>query len=75
MEARFNAFGLAYHQTRGNMQCTADVALAKRQSPGLSVSNGITAVKIAQKDITGAKNVLQGSRRLFNVYHRGDYNY
>jgi 2-methylcitrate dehydratase PrpD len=32
------------------------------------------AVMMAQKGITGAKNVLEGRYGLFNVYHRGEYN-
>ncbi len=73
-ERLVNAFGLAYHQAGGNLQCIDDGALAKRVGPGFSVRNGIMAALMAQRGITGATKVLQGRYGLFNVYHRGDYN-
>ena len=73
-EKLVNAFGIAYHQAGGNLQCIDDGAMTKRAGPGFSARNGIMAALMAQKGITGAKNVLQGSHGLFNVYHRGDYN-
>lgn len=73
-ETLVSAFGLAYHQAGGNMQCVSDGALAKRVGPGFSARNGIMAAVMAQRGITGARNVLQGRYGLFTVYHRGDYN-
>ena len=73
-ETLVSAFGLAYHQAGGNLQCLHDGTLAKRAGPGFAARNGIMAVLMAQKGITGARNVLQGRDGLFNVYHRGDYN-
>ncbi len=73
-EKLVNAFGITYHQAGGNLQCIDDGAMTKRAGPGFSARNGITAAIMAQKGITGAKNVLQGSHGLFNVYHRGNYN-
>jgi 2-methylcitrate dehydratase PrpD len=73
-ERLISAFGLAYHQAGGNGQCVDDGTLAKRIGPGLAVRDGIMAVMMAQKGITGAKNLLEGRYGLFNVYHRGDYN-
>lgn len=73
-ETLVSAFGLAYHQAGGNLQFIADGALAKRAGAGFSARNGIMAVLMAQKGITGAKNVLQGRHGLYNVYHRGEYN-
>jgi len=73
-ETLVNAFGIAYHQAGGNLLCIDDGAITKRTGPGFSARNGIMAALMAQKGITGAKNVLQGSYGLFNVYHRGNYN-
>jgi len=73
-ETLVSAFGLAYHQAGGNLQCIHDGTLAKRAGPGFAARDGIMAVLMAQKGITGARNVLQGRDGLFNVYHRGDYN-
>ena len=72
-EMLVNAFGLVYHQAGGTIQCLHDGALAKRARPGFSARNGIMAVLMAQKGITGAHNILQGWSGLYNVYHRGDY--
>jgi 2-methylcitrate dehydratase PrpD len=69
-----SAFGLAYHQAGGNGQCVDDGTLAKRIGPGLAVRDGILAVMMAQKGITGARNLLEGRYGLFNIYHRGEYN-
>jgi 2-methylcitrate dehydratase PrpD len=73
-ETLVNAFGLAYHQAGGNIQCVHDGVLAKRIGPSFAVRNGIMAALMAQKGITGAKNVLDGRHGLFNIYHRGEYN-
>jgi len=74
LDTLVNAFGIAYHQTGGNLQCVDDGALTKRCGPGFSNRNGILAAVMAQKGITGATNVLQGPRGLFKQYHRGAYN-
>lgn len=75
-EKLINAFGLAYHQAAGNMQCIHDgnASLAKRMGPGFAVRNGILAVLLAKKNITGARNSLEGIYGLFNVYCKGEYN-
>jgi len=73
-ERLISAFGLAYHQAGGNGQCVDDGTLAKRIGPGLAVRDGIIAAMMAQKGITGAKNLLEGRYGLFNIYHRGEYN-
>ncbi|MGD0626411.1 MAG: MmgE/PrpD family protein [Thermodesulfobacteriota bacterium] len=73
-ESLVSAFGLAYHQAGGNGQCVDDGTLGKRIGPGFAVRDGIMAVMMAQKGITGAKNLLEGRYGLFNLYHRGEYN-
>jgi len=69
-----HAFGIAYHQTSGNLLCIDDGALTKRCGPGFANWNGIMAALMAQKGITGAQNVLQSAHGLFHQYHRGHYN-
>jgi 2-methylcitrate dehydratase PrpD len=69
-----NAFGIAYHQAGGNLQCVRDGAIAKRIGPGFAARNGITAALMAQKGISGAKNILEGACGLFNIYHLKEYN-
>lgn len=67
-----NAFGIAYHQCAGNLQATIDGALTKRMGPGFAVKGGITAALMAERDITGARNVLEGKSGLFHLY-QSDY--
>lgn len=66
-----HAFGIAYHQAAGNLQCVDDGALTKRCGPGFSNRNGIISALMAKKGITGARNILTGKRGLFYQYHRG----
>ncbi len=72
-ERMTNAIGIAYHQSAGNSQCVSDGALTKRMGPGLATKGGITAALMAERGITGAKNVLEGEYGMFYQYHGGDY--
>ena len=72
-ERMVNAIGIAYHQCAGNSQCVNDGALTKRMGPGLAAKGGITAAFMAERGITGAKNILEGEYGMFRQYHGGDY--
>jgi len=72
-ERMANAIGIAYHQCAGNSQCVNDGALTKRMGPGLAAKGGITAALMAERGITGAKNILEGEYGLFAQYQGGDY--
>jgi len=72
-ESLINAFGIAYAQAAGNMQCIADAALTKRIQPGFAAQDGIMAVLMSQSGITGARNSLEGEAGLYKVYYQGDY--
>jgi 2-methylcitrate dehydratase PrpD len=72
-EAMVDAFGLAYHQAGGNYQGLHDGTLAKRIGPGFSSRDAITAALLAQRGVTGAKNILDGKAGLYKVYHRDKY--
>jgi 2-methylcitrate dehydratase PrpD len=72
-ERMVNAIGIAYHQCAGNSQCVNDGALTKRMGPGLAAKGGITAALMAERGITGAKNILEGEYGMFRQYHGGDY--
>jgi 2-methylcitrate dehydratase PrpD len=41
--------------------------------PGLAARGGITAALMAERGITGARNILEGEYGLFRQYHGGDY--
>jgi len=73
-EKMVNALGIAYHQCAGNTQCGIDGALTKRMGPGLAAKGGITAALMAERGITGARNILEGKAGMFKVYHAEDYN-
>jgi 2-methylcitrate dehydratase PrpD len=68
-----NALGIAYHQCAGNSQAVNDGALTKRMGPGLAARGGITAALMAERGITGARNILEGEYGMFNLYQGGDY--
>ncbi len=72
-ERMVNALGIAYHQCAGNTQCGTDGALTKRMGPGMAARGGITAALMAERGITGARNILEGKAGMFSLYHGGDY--
>jgi len=72
-EKMVNALGIAYHQCAGNSQCVNDGALTKRMGPGLATRGGITAALMAERGITGARNILEGEYGMYQQYHGGDY--
>jgi len=68
-----SAIGIAYHQSAGNAQCVKDGALTKRLGPGFAVRAGIISALMAQKGVSGAKNVLEGEAGFYKVYHDNKY--
>jgi 2-methylcitrate dehydratase PrpD len=72
-EKMVNAMGIAYHQSAGNGQCVKDAALTKRLGPGFAAKGGVTAALMAEKGITGARNILEGEMGLYAVYFQGRY--
>ena len=68
-----NALGVAYAQASGNRQCIPDGALTKRLQSGFSARDGITAVRLAQRGLTGPANAFEGRDGFFNLYQRGAY--
>ena len=71
-EMMHNALGLAYMQAAGNEQGMRDGALTKRMGPGFAARGGLTAAFMAQKGITGAKQIFEtGAASYYIVYHAG----
>lgn len=68
-----NAFGIAYHQCSGNLQCRIEGAHTKRMGPGFAVRAGITSALMAEKGVTGVKNCLEGEQGLYRMYFQGGY--
>ncbi|MBI2858830.1 MAG: MmgE/PrpD family protein [Chloroflexi bacterium] len=69
-----DAMGIAYSQVAGNHQCAIDGALVKRMQPAFAARGGIFSCLLAQRGITGAKNVFEGKFGFFQSYQRGVYN-
>lgn len=68
-----HALGIAYAQTAGNGQATLDGALTKRLQPGLAARGGVLAAWLAADGVTGAREVFEGPRGFYPVYHGNEY--
>ena len=68
-----HALGIAYSQASGNRQCIADGALSKRLQSGFAARDAITAVRLAERGLTGATNIFEGANGFFPLYQRGGY--
>lgn len=66
-----NALGIVYSQVSGNSQCVEEGVLVKRIQPGFSAKAGVFSALLAQKGITGPKEVFEGKFGLFNIYYPG----
>jgi 2-methylcitrate dehydratase PrpD len=73
-EKTWDAFGISYCQTAGNVQCMLDGALVKRIQPAFAAKSATLSVLLAEKGITGTKNVLEGDFGFFKLYEGNDYN-
>ncbi len=72
-EKMWNAFGIVYSQTAGNVQGLRDGAVSKRMQPGFAVKSAILSVVLAQKGVTGAQNVLEGDYGFFKLYEGNEF--
>lgn len=72
-ERTLHALGIAYAQASGNNQCVPDAALTKRLQAGLAAQGGVLAAQLAQRGITGAKQITQGKYGFYHVYLHDDY--
>jgi len=67
-----NALGIAYSQVSGNRQCLEERTLTKRVQPGLGSRAGVFSALLAERNITGPKNVLHGKYGFVNLYQKGN---
>lgn len=72
-EKMWDAFGISYCQTAGNVQCMLDGVLVKRMQPAFAAKSAILSTLLAEKGITGTKNVLEGDFGFFRLYEGNDY--
>lgn len=69
-----NAVGIAYSQFAGNQQCLKEGTLTKRIQPAFTSRTGVFSALLAERGITGPKNVLEGQYGFYNLYLDGKYN-
>ena len=72
-EKMWDSFGISYCQTAGNVQCMLDGVLVKRMQPAFAAKSAILSTLLAEKGITGTKNVLEGDFGFFKLYEGNDY--
>ena len=72
-EKIWDALGIAYSQTSGNMQCLLDGALVKRMQPAFAAKAAVISSLLAQNRITGTRNVLEGDYGFFKLYEGNEY--
>ncbi|MFC1871536.1 MmgE/PrpD family protein [Chloroflexota bacterium] len=72
-ERLIHAMGLALSQLSNTLQGHQDGALSVRVHHGLSVKAGLLSALMADKGITGPRNVLDGKFGLYPVYAQNQY--
>ncbi|MDI7259500.1 MAG: molybdopterin-dependent oxidoreductase [Thermodesulfobacteriota bacterium] len=72
-ETILNALGIGYSLASGNEQCAVDGGLTKRMQPAFAAKAAIFSSLLAEKGITGAKEVFEGTYGYFNLYENGNY--
>ena len=72
-EKMWNAFGISYCQTAGNVQCMIDGALVKRMQPAFAAKSAVLSTLLAERGVTGTRNVLEGDFGFFKLYEGNEY--
>jgi len=67
-----NAMGIAYALVAGNQQGFVNGALTVRLMQGISAKNGAMAALMAEKGITGSREVLEGKFGYYPVFNGGN---
>lgn len=68
-----DAMGIAYSQCAGTAQCMVDRALVKRMQPAFAAKAAILSCLLAERGITGAKNIFEGPQGFFPLYWNNKY--
>jgi 2-methylcitrate dehydratase PrpD len=68
-----NAMGIVYSQVAGNTQCLIEGALSKRMQPAFGARGGVFSTLLAERGVTGPREVLEGKYGFFHLYQRGNY--
>jgi len=73
-EKMLNAMDFACNQASGLTQCVVEGTLTLRVQQGLSARAGVVSAELAEKGLTGAREILQGVHGYFPVYYRNEVN-
>ncbi|WP_102346286.1 MmgE/PrpD family protein [Bacillus sp. Marseille-P3661] len=68
-----NAMGLAFGQAAGTQQGLLEGALSVRVQQGITAKNGILSAQMAELNITGPRNCLEGKFGYYNSFYNGNY--
>jgi len=68
-----HAMGIAYSQCAGSYQSLIDGGLTKRMQPAFAARAAVLSSILAEKGITGAKNIFEGQYGFFPLYYGGKY--
>lgn len=68
-----DAMGIAYARVAGNQQGFLAGAMTVRLMQGVAAEGGVQSVLLAERGITGARDVLEGRFGYYPVFHRGLY--
>lgn len=66
-----SALGIAYSQAAGNMQAYDDKAFVTRLQNGFAAKAGILSGLLAQRGVSGTRNVFSGRYGLYEIYEKG----
>jgi 2-methylcitrate dehydratase PrpD len=67
-ETLYNAMGIAFTQMVGDGQSALDGAMTHYLQQGVVAQSAVECALLAQKGITGARNILKGRYGLFHAY-------
>jgi 2-methylcitrate dehydratase PrpD len=72
-DAARDAMGIAYARVAGNQQGFLAGAMTVRLMQGIAAEAGVMSALLAERGITGARDVLEGRFGYYHVFHRGRY--
>jgi 2-methylcitrate dehydratase PrpD len=68
-----HAMGIAYARVAGNQQGFVAGAMTVRLMQGICAESGVLAALMAERGLTGSRDVLEGKFGYYSVYQRGRY--
>jgi 2-methylcitrate dehydratase PrpD len=68
-----HAMGIAYARIAGNQQGYVDGAMTVRLMQGVAPEGGLISALMAERGLTGSKDVLEGRFGYFETYQRAQY--